>query len=78
MNQLLRFKIRIPKYMQEFIVKLKSVNKSETDKLKKIIIDSLKKAMNYYHGSYIFMKENLTQECKEVLEEMTKYKTYFV
>ena len=78
MNQLLRFKIRIPKYMQEFIVKLKSVNKSENDKLKKIIIDSLKKAMNYYHGSYIFMKENLTEECKEVLEEMTKDKTYFV
>ena len=78
MNQLLRFKIRIPKYMQEFIVKLKSVNKSENDKLKKIIIDSLKRAMNYYHGSYIFMKENLTEECKEVIEEMTKDKTYFV
>ena len=78
MNQLLRFKIRMPKYMQEFIIKLKSVNKSENDKLKKIIIDSLKRAMNYYHGSYIYMKENISEECKEVLEEMTREKAYFV
>ena len=78
MNQLLRFKIRLPQYMQEFIIKLKIVNKNENDKIKKIITHSLKRAMNYYHGSYIFMKENISPECKEVLEEMTKEKTYFV
>ena len=78
MNQLLRFKIRIPEYMQKFIIKLKIVNKIENDKIKKIIIDSLKTAMNYYHGSYIFMKENISEECKEVLEELTREKTYFV
>ena len=65
-------------YMQEFIIKLKIVNKNENDKIKKIIIHSLKRAMTYYHGSYIFMKENISPDCKEVLEEMTKEKTYFV
>ena len=78
MNQLMRFKIRIPEYIQKFIIKLKIVNKIENDKLKKIIIDLLKRAMNYYHGSYIFMKENICEECKEVLEELTREKTYFV
>ena len=78
MNQLLRFKTRLPQYMQEFIIKLKIVNKNENDKIKKIIIHSLKRAMTYYHGSYIFMKENISPDCKEVLEEMTKEKTYFV
>ena len=78
MNQLLRFKIRLPEYMQEFIIKLKIVNKKENNKLKKIIIDALKRAMNYYQGSYIFMKENISKECKEVLEEMTREKSYIV
>ena len=78
MIQLLRFKIKLPEYIQQFIIKLKIVNKYENDKLKKIIIDALKRAMNYYHGSYIFMKENISFECKEVLEEMTKEKSYFV
>ena len=78
MNQLLRFKIRIPQYMQDFIIKLKNINKNENNKLKKIIIDALKQARNYYQGSYIFMKENISQECKEVLEEMTREKAYFV
>ena len=78
MNQLMRFKIRIPEYLQKFIIKLKIVNTFENDKLKKIIIDLLKKAMSSYRGSYIFMKENISEECKEVLEEMTRDKTYFV
>ena len=78
MNQLLRFKIRLPDYIQKFIIKLKIVNKSENDKVKKIIIDSLKKAMNYYHGSYVFMKENISEECKEVLAELTREKAYFI
>ena len=78
MNQLLRFKIGLPDYMQKFITKLKVVNRSDNDKLKKIIIDSLKLAMNYYHGSYIFMKENISEECKEVLEELTRERAYIV
>ena len=78
MNQLFRFKIRIPEYMQEFIIKLKIVNKRDNNKLKKIIIDALKRAMNYYQGSYIFLKENISKECKQVLEEMTREKSYIV
>ena len=78
MNQLLRFKINLPEYMQKFIIKLKVINRNENDKLKKIVIDSLKNAMKYYRGSYIYMKENISQECKEVLEEMTREKTYFI
>ena len=78
MNQLLRFKIRIPPYMQEFIIRLKTINKKENNKVKKIIIDALKRAMNYYQGSYIYMKENISVECKEVLEEMTRQKDYIV
>ena len=78
MNQLLRFKIKLPDYMQEFIIKLKIVNKKDNNKLKKIIVDALKLAMKYYQGSYIYMKENISEECKNVLEEMTKEKSYFV
>ena len=78
MNQLLRFKIRMPQYMQDFIIKLKIINKIENNKLKKIIVDALKRARNSYQGSYIFLKENISEECKEVLEEMTREKTYFV
>ena len=78
MNQLLRFKIRLPDYIQEFIIKLKIVNKKDNNKLKKIIVDALKLAMKYYQGSYIYMKENISEECKNVLEEMTKEKSYFV
>ena len=78
MNQLMRFKIRLPDYIQEFIIKLKVVNKKGNNKLKKIIVDALKLAMKYYQGSYIYMKENISEECKNVLEEMTKEKSYFV
>ena len=78
MTQLLRFKIKLPVYMQEFIIKLKIVNKKNNNKLKKIIVDALKLAMKYYQGSYIYMKENISEECKNVLEEMTKEKSYFV
>jgi hypothetical protein len=78
MTQLMRFKIRLPDYMQKFIIKLKIVNKKDNNKLKKIIIDALKLAMKYYQGSYIYMKENISEECKNVLEEMTKEKSYFV
>ena len=78
MNQLLRFKIRLPEYIQEFIIKLKKINKNENHKLKKIIIYSLKRAMNNYSGSYIYMKENISEECKTVLEELTREKAYFI
>ena len=78
MNQLLRFKIRLPEYIQEFIIKLKKINKIDNHKLKKIIIYSLKRAMNNYSGSYIYMKANISEECKTVLEEMTREKTYFI
>ena len=78
MYQLLRFKIKLPDYMQEFIIKLKVVNKKGNDRLKKIIVDALKLAMKYYQGSYIYMKQNISEECKNVLEEMTKEKSYFV
>ena len=78
MYQLMRFKIRLPDYLQEFIIKLKVVNKKDNNKLKKIIVDALKLAMQYYQGSYIYMKENISEECKMVLEEMTKEKSYFV
>ena len=78
MTQLMRFKIRLPDYMQEFIIKLKIVNKKDNNRLKKIIVDALKLVMKYNQGSYIYMKENISEECKTVLEEMTKEKTYFV
>ena len=78
MYQLMRFKIRLPDYLQEFIIKLKVVNKKDNNKLKKIIVDALKLAMQYYQGSYIYMKENISEGCKMVLEEMTKEKSYFV
>ena len=78
MIQLMRFKIKLPDYMQEFIIKLKIVNRKDNDKLKKIIIDSLKSAMNNYQSSYTFMKENISEECKDVLEEMTREKSYFI
>ena len=78
MVQLMRFKIKLPDYMQEFIIKLKIVNRKDNDKLKKIIIDSLKSAMNNYQSSYTFMKENISEECKDILEEMTREKSYFI
>ncbi len=78
MTQLMRFKIRLPDYLQEFIIKLKIVNKKDNNRLKKIIVDALKLVMKYNQGSYIYMKENISEECKTVLEEMTKEKTYFV
>ena len=78
MNQLFRFKISLPQYMQEFIIRLKNINKNDNNKVKKIVIDALKKAMHYYQGCYIFLKENISAECREVLEEMTREKAYIV
>ena len=78
MIQLLRFKIRLPDYIQEFIIKLKVVDKIENNELKKIVKDALKFAMEYYKGSYIYMKKNISEECKNVLEELTKGKSYFI
>ena len=78
MIQLMRFKIKLPDYVEAFIIKLKIVNKSCNNKLKKIIIDVLKLIMNNYQSSYIYMKENISEECKNVLEEMTKEKSYFI
>ena len=77
MSQLLRFRMSLPDYIQSFIVSIKSFYKKK--KSAKSIIDSfLKIAMDSYHGTYIYMKTNLSQECKDTLEEMTLEKTYFV
>ena len=78
MNQIFRFKINMPKYLQDFIIKLKNTKKSNNNKIKKIITDSLKTLMNYYSDSYVFVKENISEECKEVLEDLTKDKAYFI
>ena len=78
MVQLLRFKIKLPDYIQNFIVKLKIINQTDNYQLKKIIIDSLKLRMKSYKGSFIYMKENISEECKNVLEDMTREHSYFI
>ena len=77
MSQLLRFRMDLPLYIQEFIVKLKELCKKNNE-MKNIINSILKIAMDNYHGTYIYMKNNLTQKCRDTLEEMTIEKSYFV
>lgn len=77
MSQLLRFRVYLPDYIQEFIISLKNIYKKK--KYAKGIIDSfLKIAMDNYHGAYIYMKNNISENCRDILEEMTKEKSYFV
>ena len=77
LSQLLRFRMNLPLYIQEFIIKLKDISKKYKDK--KSIIDTMVKiAMDNYHGSYIYMKNNISQKCRDTLEEMTIEKSYFV
>ena len=77
MSQLLRFRMSLPDYIQSFIVSIKNIYKKK--KSVKSIIDSfLKIAMDNYHGTYIYMKVNISPKCKDTLEEMTIEKSYFV
>ena len=77
LSQLLRFRMNLPLYIQEFIIKLKDISKKYKDK--KSIIDTMVKiAMDNYHGSYIYMKNNISSKCKDILEEMTIEKSYFI
>ena len=77
MSQLLRFRMNLPLYIQEFIEKLKNIIK-KNEKNKSIINSFLKMAMDNYYGSFIYMKNNITPKCKNILEEMTIEKSYFV
>ena len=77
MSQLLRFRMNLPLYIQEFIEKLKNIIKKNEEN-KSIINSFLKMAMDNYYGSFIYMKNNITPKCKNILEEMTIEKSYFV
>ena len=77
MSQLLRFRMNLPLYIQEFIIELKNVYKNN-ENIQSVINSFLKLAMDNYHGSYIYMKINISQKCKDILEEMTAEKSYFV
>ena len=77
MSQLLRFRMSLPEYIQKFIINLKKI-KNKNSNIKKIVYHFMKSAMDYYHGTYIYMKKYLLPECKDVLEEMTTEKSYFV
>ena len=77
MSQLLRFRMSLPDYIQSFILSLKSILKKKNSK-KDIINHFLKIAMDNYHGTYIYMKNNISSQCKDTLEEMTIEKSYFV
>ena len=77
MSQLLRFRMSLPDYIQSFILSLKSILKKKNSK-KGIINQFLKIAMDNYHGTYIYMKNNISSQCKDTLEEMTIEKSYFV
>ena len=77
MSQLLRFRMSLPLYIQDFISKLKNICKQNESK-KSIINSFMKIAMDNYHGSYIYMKNNISQKCRDTLEEMTIEKSYFV
>lgn len=77
MSQLLRFRMSLPLYIQDFISELKNIYKQNESK-KSIINSFMKIAMDNYHGSYIYMKNNISQKCRDTLEEMTIEKSYFV
>jgi hypothetical protein len=74
MSQLLRFRMDLPDYIQNLILSLKKISMK---KLKNIIVSFLKIAMDNYHGTYIYMKNNISPQCKDTLEEMTIEKSYF-
>ena len=75
MSQLLRFRMNLPLYIQEFIEKIKNIINDDN---KNIIKTFLKMAMDNYHGSFIYMKNNISSKSKEILEELTIEKSYFV
>jgi len=77
MSQLLRFRMSLPEYIQSFIISLKKIYNDKTS-FRKIINSFLKIAMDNYHGTYIYMKNNLSPKCKDTLEEMTQEKSYFI
>jgi hypothetical protein len=74
MSQLLRFRMDLPDCIQNLILSLKKISMK---KLKNIIVSFLKIAMDNYHGTYIYMKNNISPQCKDTLEEMTIEKSYF-
>ena len=76
MSQLLRFRMRLPDYIQSLIISLKNIYMEKTS-IRKIINSFLKIAMDNYHGTYIYMKNNISPKCKDTLEEMTIEKSYF-
>ena len=71
LSQLLRFRIDLPKYIQDYISSLK--NKREN----KIIKNFISKSMDRYHNGYLYMETKLNSECKEVLEDTSRNKSYF-
>ena len=71
LSQLLRFRIDLPKYIQEYISSLKSKREN------KIIKNYISKSMDRYHNGYLYMKTKLTSECKEVLEDTSRNNSYF-
>ena len=77
LSQLLRFRMHLPIYIQDFIINLKEIYK-KFENNKGIIDTFLKVAMDNYHGSYIYMKKNISEKCRDILEEMTTEKSYFV
>ena len=77
MSQLLRFRINLPDYIQSFIVSIKDIYKQKKP-LNSIINSFLKIVMDNYHGAYIYMKNNISFECKDILEKMTIEKSYFI
>jgi hypothetical protein len=75
MSQLLRFRMNLPLYIQNFIEKIKNIINDDN---KNIIKAFLKMAMDNYHGSFIYMKKNISSKSKDILEELTIEKSYFV
>ena len=77
MSQLLRFRMNLPEYIQSLIISIKNIYKKK-ESLKSIINSYLKIAMDNYHGTYIYMKNNISSESKDILEKMTIEKSYFI
>ena len=78
-GQLLRFKLELPEYIQKFIVELgKKYKKDPNSKEGKIIKNSLIKAMNYYHNAFLYMSQQLSEECKSTLKEISANTSYFI
>ena len=71
LSQLLRFRIDLPKYIQEYIASLK--NKRDN----KVVKNFITNAMDRYHNGYLYMKTKLSPECKEILEDTSRNKNYF-